>query len=119
MKKMGLLVVAVFVLAFTIGMSAKAASFKEDSRVLSEKQYRTMEEEYINEVRMILLEKGCKNAGIALTYVEDAIGNREYTVTIHHTRLEKMNNQELALLKSRMQESAEEILLTGVSMKQL
>ena len=119
MKKIGLLAAAVLVLGLAIGISAKAASFQEDNIELNEKQYAIMEEQYINEAKIILLEKGCKNAGITLTYVTDVQGNREYTVTVHHTKLEKMKNQELELLKSRLRESGEKILLAEVSMKQL
>lgn len=119
MKKIGLLTAAVLVFALAISISAKAASFKEENSEVTEKQYAIMEEQYVNEARMILLEKGCKNAGVTLTYITDVQGNREYTLTVHHTKLEKMKNQELALLKSRLQESGEKILLTEVSLKQL
>lgn len=119
MKKMGLLMIAILVLVLGIGMTVKAASFKEKEKIFNDEQYRMMEKEYVNEIRLILLEKGCKNAGIALTYVTGAEGNRDYTLTLHHARLEKMEVQELALLESRLQESAEKILFAGVSLKQL
>lgn len=114
MKRMGLFLAAVLLLVLGIGMTAKAASLKDETSGFSREQYRAMEEEYVNEVRLILLEKGCKNAGITLTYISDAEGNREYTVTVHHARMEKMENQELLLLQARMQEAAENILLTEV-----
>ena len=119
MKKMAVLLVVVFSLVLAIGMSAKAAVLKGDGSAFSTKQYVDMEEEYVKEARMILLEKGCKNAGITLTYIADAEGNREYTVTLHHAKLDKMKDGERALLTSRLQESAEKILLTEVSLKQL
>ena len=119
MKKMGLLIIAVFVLVFGIGMTAKAASFQEEAKGLYQEQYGMMEEEYVREARLILLEKGCKNAGVTLTYVTDIEGNRKYTVTLHHSRLNKMKAQELALLHSRLQESAEEILFARVYLKTL
>ena len=119
MKKMGVLLTVVFVLVLGIGMSAKAAVLREDNNGISAKQYAAMEEAYVKEAGMILLEKGCKNAGITLTYITDAEGNREYTITMHHARLEKMEVRELALLTSRLQESAEKILLAEVSVKQL
>lgn len=118
MKKMGLLVIAVLTLVWGISMTAKAASFKEDIGFSSE-EYGMMEEEYVNEIRLILLEKGCKNAGITLTYVTDAEGNRNYTVALHHNRLDKMKVQEKVLLESRLQECAEKILFAEVSLKQL
>ena len=119
MKKMGVLLVVVLVLVYSIGINVKAAVLKEDGRGFSEKQYAAMEEDYVNEIRMILLEKGCKNAGITLTYITDGEGNRNYTLTLHHARLDKMRDGEMALLISRLQETAEKILLTEVSLKQL
>lgn len=119
MKKVTLLLATVLVLVFGIGMTAKAASCKEVKSKFSREQYRVMEEEYVNEVRLLLLEKGCKNAGITLTYITDSEGNRDYIVTVHHAKLEKMEAQELLLLEARMQESAESILVADVTLKQL
>lgn len=119
MKKMGFWVIMILVLVFGIGMTAKAASLREENRGFSKEQYHIMEEEYINEIRLILLEKGCKNAGIALTYTTDAEGNRNYTVTLHHNRLDKLKTTEASLLYDRLQESAEKILFAEVSMKRL
>ena len=119
MKKMGLLLTAVMILIFGIGMTAKAASFKEEKSGFSKEQYCIMEEEYVNEVKLILLEKGCKNAGITLTYITDIEGNRDYTVTVHHNRLDKMEVQELKLLEARLQESAQNLLLAEVAFRQL
>ena len=118
MKKVVFLLTMVTVLVLGIGMTVKAASSKGDYKI-SKEQYRVMEEEYLDEVRDILLEKGCKNAGITLTYITDAEENRTYTVKIHHTKLEKMEAQELALLEARIQESGEKALLTAVELKQL
>lgn len=117
MKKLVILLTAVVALVLGIGMTVKAASSKEEIKI-SREQYRMMEEDYLEEVRDILLEKGCKNAGITLTYVTDAEGKRSYMITVHHSRLEKMEVQELALLEARMQELAEDILLTEVELKQ-
>lgn len=119
MRKMRLLAVAVLVLVFGIGMTAKAASLKEENISLGKEEYRMMEEECMDEVRLILLEKGCKNAGITLTYVTDAEGNRDYIVTVHHAKLHEMDNQELILLQARMTEAAEKMLLTKVTLKQI
>lgn len=119
MKKMGVLLAVVFILVVGIGMSAKAAVLKDDSRIFGAKQYAVMEEAYVKEIRMILLEKGCKNAGITLTYITDIDGNRDYTITLHHSKLDKMEVREFALLTSRLQESAEKILLTEISLKRL
>ena len=118
MKKIIFVLTMVTVLVLGIGMTVRAASFKESYKI-SKEQYRVMEEEYLDEVRDILLEKGCKNAGITLTYITDAEENRSYTVTVHHTKLEKMEEQELALLEARIHESGEKVMLAEVEFKQL
>ena len=58
MRKLVFLLTLVSVLALGIGMTVKAASDKEEFRI-SKEQYCLMEEEYLKEVRDILLEKGC------------------------------------------------------------
>lgn len=119
MKKAVLLVVTVLILVFGIGMTAKAATQKEAGQVISKEQYRNMEEEYLKEARLILLEKGCKNAGVTLTYVTDTEGNRDYVVTVHHTKLDNMEEQEIKILEARLQESGQEMLMSKVSLKKL
>lgn len=118
MKKIVFLLTMITVLVLGIGMTVKAASSKDNYKI-SKEQYRIMEEEYLETVRDILLEKGCKNAGITLTYITDTEENRTYTVKIHHTKLEKMEAQELALLEARIQESGEKALLAAVELKRL
>ena len=118
MKKMALLLTTIVALVLGIGMTVKAASLNENVKI-SKEQYHMMEEEYLEEVREILLEKGCKNAGITLTYITDAEENRSYKVTVHHARLEQMGTQELGLLEARLQECAEIMLFAEVELKQL
>lgn len=119
MKKMGLLLTVVLILAFTISMTTKAASFKEDRKEFIDKQYRVMEEEFLSVARRILLEKGCKNVGLTLTYITDVQGNRTYTMTMHHARLDNMETREMTLLEGRLQERAEEILFTEIILKRI
>ena len=118
MKKMVIIITAVVFFVLGIGMTVKAASATEEMKI-SKEQYHIMEADYLEEVRELLLEKGCKNAGITLTYVTDAEEHRSYVVTIHHARLEDMESQEMALLKARMQESGRDMLLAEVEVKQL
>ena len=118
MRKIVVLLTTAVVLVLGIGMTVKAASSKEIIEI-SKEQYRVMEEDYLEEVRDILLEKGCKNAGVTLTYVTDAEENRSYIVTVHHARLEDLQSQELLLLEARMQELAEVTLFADVELEQL
>ena len=119
MKRAGFLVAAVLILALGIGMTAKAASQRAENITYSKEQYCMMEEEYLEEVRDILLEKGCKNAGVTLTYITDNAGSRRYIVTVHHAKLKKIDTQQWTLLQAKIQESAERMLFAEVELKQL
>ena len=75
MKKVVVLVGMVLVMALGIGMSVMASSKEVEGTVISAEDYAVLEQECMQEVKNILLEKGCKNAGITLTYVADMEGN--------------------------------------------
>lgn len=114
-KKLGVLAVLVMVMAGSLGMTVKAMS--EQKPKITKEQYKAMEAEYLQEVRMILLEKGCKNAGVTLTHVTDEEGNRTYTITVHHRKLEKIQEEEISLLKERVSEIPLEINTSKVDWK--
>lgn len=59
-----------------------------------EKQYREMEKSYVSEIRKLLEEEGYENSGITMTWVTDETGERIYTVTIHHGRIDKLSKAE-------------------------
>jgi len=109
MRKMLLFVGMILVLVLGFGMSALAVS--TEGKLPGREEYQQMEAQYTESIRGILLEKGCKNAGITLTYIVDSEGKREYTVTIHHRKLEKMTREEWILLQARIQEAGMDILL--------
>ena len=117
MKKAIFLGIIFMVFVLGIGMSARA-NFEKVYK-LSEKERQLLEHEYLEEVRQILLEKGCKNAGVTLTYKTDMDGNRQYTVHIHHKKINKMKEQELALLFARIQEKGENLFLGEVALRQI
>ena len=103
------------VLVLGIGITARA-SFEKGEQ-LNEKQIRMLENEYLEEVRQLLLEKGCKNAGVMLTYKIDAEGNKLYIVNVHHAKIRSMNEQEFVLLQARIQEKALAMLRGRVVLK--
>lgn len=64
-----------------------------------EAYYQAKEREMIVEVRNYLNDNGFKNSGVALTRVVDEEGNREYTLTIHHDRIDAMSDEKKNELK--------------------
>ena len=119
MKKVVVLVGMVLVMALGIGMSVMASSKEVEGTVISAEDYAVLEQECMQEVKNILLEKGCKNAGITLTYVADMEGNREYTVSVHHKNLDIMDAEEYGILQARIKEAVRDILLGNANFKKI
>lgn len=76
----------------TTGKNSSAGSKTE------EKHYREMEADYISRMKSLLTEEGYENSGITMTWVEDEEGERIYTVTIHHGRIDKLSETEKGIL---------------------
>ena len=119
MRRVVMFVVVVMVLAMGIGMSVMASSEKEMSYVISNEEYKAMEQECLQEVKMILLEKGCKDAGVTLTYVTMEDGSREYTVCVHHAKLDVMESEEYGLLQARIKDAVRDNLMAKASIKRI
>lgn len=117
MKRAMLFGVIVIIMVLGMGISVRA-NFEKGFKMNS-KERQLLENEYLGEVRQILLEKGCKNAGVTLTYVTDAEGNRSYVVSVHHIKIKRMNAQEVTLLQARIREAADKMMLGEVVLKQI
>lgn len=65
---------------------------------LEEKYYREMEEDYVSEIRSLLTKEGYENSGITMTWAIDEKGERIYTVTIHHGRIDRLSEKEKSAL---------------------
>ncbi|MBR1931289.1 MAG: hypothetical protein IJ833_07460 [Lachnospiraceae bacterium] len=63
------------------------------SRSEEEAYYQTLEKEMERQVREYLNEQGFQNSGVMLTRVMEADGSREYTLTVHHSRIENLNQE--------------------------
>lgn len=59
-----------------------------------ENYYREQEKELLCRTKQQLKDLGYTNSGVTLTRVVDAEGNREYTFTIHHGKIDKMSMEE-------------------------
>lgn len=81
----GCIVTSLFMVTMTV--QAKEAGKLQHENTL----YETLEDRYVQVLRDTLYDRGYSNAGITMTkvYLED--GKREYTVKIHHRRIDKMD----------------------------
>jgi len=85
-------IILILVSAFFI---TKTVRGQVDSEVVvSEKYYRTLEQEYLDEIRAYLNEQGFENSGVTLTRVVDERGERGYLVLLHHKYLEDLSTAE-------------------------
>lgn len=64
--------------------------------------YEQLEEDYVLRLREMLGSKGYVNAGITMTKIYDADGSREYTVQIHHKRIDRLAEGEKNLLMNEL-----------------
>lgn len=52
--------------------------------------YQEQERVLVKETKAFLEEKGFRHSGVMLTRVVDGDGSREYTVTVHHGKIDRM-----------------------------
>ena len=69
---------------------------------VDEKFYRQMEQDYVSQVREYLNDEGYNNSGVALTKVYYEDGDREYTLNVHHKRIEKLTSAEREQLRQQL-----------------
>ncbi len=89
-----LILIAAFCISGTVFCQSKGKAQVE------EQSWRILEQEYAARVSSLLEEKGYCNSGITMNRVTQEDGSREYTVTIHHRRINRLDAGERdALLK--------------------
>ena len=82
--------VLVAVIAFCITGTVSGRSKNQDR--VEEKYYKTMEKNYVGEIKSLLSEKGFKNSGVTMTRVTEGDGTRIYTVEIHNKRIDRLGS---------------------------
>lgn len=90
----------VLVSAFCITKTVQSQTNTEQIEL--EQYYRVQEEQLVNGVRVYLNEVGFRNSGVMLTRVVAADGMREYTVTVHHDKISKMDAGQREELKEQL-----------------
>lgn len=90
----------VFVSAFCITKTVQSQTNEE--QIEAEQYYRAQEEQLVDEVRVYLNEAGYKNSGVMLTRVVAADGWREYTVSVHHDKINKMDVEKKEELRKQL-----------------
>lgn len=68
-----------------------------------EAYYNMKENALVDSTREFLNRAGYTNSGVMLTRVVDADGSREYTLTVHHGKIDSMCEEERALLMEELE----------------
>lgn len=99
MKKRFGLITVLLILVIAFCTTGTVMGMEKGSVKVDEKYYRQIEQEYVRQVRTYLSDTGYDNSGVALTKVFYEDGSREYTLNIHHKRIEKLTGTEQEQLK--------------------
>lgn len=93
-------VLSAFFAALFVGMIVISQS--RISERAQEQYYKQQEQQYVKELRACLAEQGYENSGITLTSVTYADGSLTYTATIHHARIDRLDQAAREELSSRL-----------------
>lgn len=64
--------------------------------------YLEKEKELVQETRAYLNKSGYRNSGVTLTRVVDECGNREYTMTVHHSKINALDKNARESLRKEL-----------------
>lgn len=91
------------VLGGAVFISETAISQKEGGVIVDEAELRTLEREYISEIRDYLEQQGFADSGVSLTWVMEEDGSRSYDVVLHHKGIGKLTSAEREELFQRVE----------------
>lgn len=69
-----------------------------DTLRAQEAYYEQLEREYIGQVKNFLTEQGYRNSGVTLSRIVDGEGQRRYRVLIHHSAIDRLEEEARAEL---------------------
>ena len=92
-----LVLITAFCITETVNGQRKLEEYEQD--VL----YRAQENCMVQEIRDYLEQEGYKNSGVMLTRVLEADGSREYTLTVHHGRIEALSIEDREKLQRELE----------------
>ena len=93
---------AVLIMIITLCCSITVMSKNDITAKEKQAYYLEKEREVVKETRAFLNEKGFRNSGVSMTRVVNESGVRDYTITIHHEKIDKLDGGERELLKAEL-----------------
>lgn len=107
-KRMGNMgfMVATFALVFVMTFCCTSVVMSRTDVSVQELEgyYRQLEKGLVEDARLFLYEKGFADSGVMLTRVIDESGSRQYTLTVHHGRITRMDEEERQVLMAELQQ---------------
>lgn len=101
MKRRGFGILTVLLLLVIIFCVKGTVLSKENSeRAKQNHYYAALEEEYLTRTQELLEEEGYRNCGVNMRRVTYEDGSREYTVLLHHRKLDHMSAEEKRALEN-------------------
>ena len=98
-----LITIGLIFITFTM-MTISVNATKDKRLQHMDEYYEQIEDEYVEVLRNTLSDKGYGNAGITMTKIFYENGKREYTVKLHHKRMERLNMDEQQMLLAELSE---------------
>lgn len=101
-EKKCLTVTLLFIAVILFCAKGTVMSREKNGDLADRQYYRAIENEYIGEIREVLEEYGYKNCGITMTKVTEKGMPNEYTVLIHHKRLQSLDETGRESIKTEL-----------------
>ena len=104
MNKGGFITVVLLLTLIAVFCSAGTVMSRTDLSVQEvEGYYREKEESLVDAVKEFLNKEGFLYSGVMLTRVIAADGSREYTLTIHHGKIDRLDEENRLLLMKELE----------------
>lgn len=91
-------VTVLLVLVIVFCVKGTVTSKESDERGKKNRYYAVLEQEYLDRTRQLLDEQGLRGCGINIRWVANMDGSREYTILLHHRKLNRMTEEEKMVL---------------------
>lgn len=97
-------VTVLLVLVVVLCVKGTVTSKESDARGKKNRYYAVLEQGYRDRTRQLLEEQGLRDCGINIRWVADVDGSREYTILLHHRKLNRMTEEEKSVLTDMLAE---------------
>lgn len=93
------------ILATVFCIKGTVMSRESDNCDRQNRYYAALEQEYLDQARLLLKEEGFRDCGVNIRWVAEGDGKREYTVLLHHRKLDRMSEEERESLTDKLSDA--------------